>query len=174
MTQKKGGYVEHQGRFGGVFGDVLIGLAPYYLPSLAIFAALLRPLVPPDWLLFYNAGIGFLLGYHTFYTMDELSRNWTRQSVRVGRSRSLTKTDIGQAGYFLSFLMISVLTMLLHGIIFTFITRGFGGVRDGIVFVLQKGVHIYGPLTVLIYDAVACRFSDIYTKYCPDFLNSAH
>ncbi|MBN1996558.1 M50 family metallopeptidase [candidate division KSB1 bacterium] len=154
VTKRRGGFVEHEGRYGGVFGDLLIGLAPYYLPSLALFIALLRPLIPVVWHLPWDACIGIILGHHTFNTIDEITRNWTRQSVRVGRSRSYTKTDIGQVGYILSFLMISVLTLLLHGIIFVSISSGYFGIRDGLLSIVQRGMNVYWPMLTFVFDKI--------------------
>jgi len=43
VTPDEGGSVQHTGGFGGSFGDEMIGLAPYYLPTFAFFSAFLYP-----------------------------------------------------------------------------------------------------------------------------------
>ncbi len=49
VSTSRGGYISHSGGFGGPVGNVLITLAPYYLPTFTLIMALLRPLIPLVW-----------------------------------------------------------------------------------------------------------------------------
>jgi hypothetical protein len=71
VTNRRGGQVQYSGTFGGEFGDLLIGLAPYFLPTFTLIAVLVRPFLPAGWFPWYDGFIGATLAFHVFSTLEE-------------------------------------------------------------------------------------------------------
>jgi len=65
--------VEYSGGFGGKFGNLLITMAPYFLPTFSIMAVLFIPLVRPQNIFYYLVFIGFTLVFHI---MNSVSGIW--------------------------------------------------------------------------------------------------
>lgn len=117
VTNGQGGSVSHSGSFGGKFGGLNITLAPYFLPTFTFIFILFRPLIPLDYIMWFDIFISFSFGYHLFSTIDEIKINWTKVSFQSAKSDNLTKSDIAKSGYIFSFIYILTLTTLIHGII---------------------------------------------------------
>lgn len=118
VTRREGGVVYHTTGFGGAFGDSMISLAPYFLPTFTLLATLFLPLVQEPARRWYFAGIGFTLIFHIFSAFDELPRNWTRRSFREAGSGREAKSDIAKSGYLFSFIFILCMALFIHGLIF--------------------------------------------------------
>lgn len=117
VTNGQGGSVSHSGNFGGKFGDFNITLAPYFLPTFTLILILSRPMIPFEYIRWFDIIVSFTFGYHLFSTIDEIRINWTKVSFLGAKSDRLTKSDIGKSGYVFSFIYIITLTTLIHGII---------------------------------------------------------
>jgi len=128
VTNGAGGSVSHSGKFGGKFGDLNITLAPYFLPTFTFIFILLRPIIPIEHIAWFDVLIGFSFGYHLFSTINEIRINWTKVAFVGAKSDSLTKSDIGKAGYIFSFIYILTLTTLIHGIIIWVWVDGYDGI----------------------------------------------
>lgn len=59
-VQGGSGYISHSGRF----GDIFIGLAPYCVPVFTIFILLLRSLIIPEALMYFDVAAGLTLAFH--------------------------------------------------------------------------------------------------------------
>jgi hypothetical protein len=127
VTMRQGGQVQYSGNFGGEFGTLMIGLAPYYLPTFTLMAVLVRPFLPPDWFPWYDAFIGGLIAFHLFSTLDETKLAWTKRSFTGAGDHQKTKSDIGKVGYIFAFLVITGFGLFLLGLTIQLIGTGYHG-----------------------------------------------
>lgn len=127
VTSSKGGMVSHSGRFGGIPGDVMISLAPYFLPTLTMITIIIRIFLPVKYYLYADIMIGFTLAYHLFSNYTELITNWTGKVFQNAKGVSMT-TDIKQSGYILSIITIISLSLYFYGLIIYFLTSGWNGI----------------------------------------------
>jgi hypothetical protein len=129
-VRRRGGAMSHQGGFGGQFGTDCIGLAPYVMPTFAVFSVLARPLVPPPWFPWYDVWIGLTFGYHTWSALQEIGESWTKKRfVSVGTGE-VTQTDIARRGYFYSAIFITTVGLAIHGVLIAVLLNGRHGVAD--------------------------------------------
>lgn len=109
------GIVEYTAGFGGRLGDIFITLAPYFLPTLTLILAFVRPVLPITWHFWTDVGIGLTLTYHTFSTLGE----W-----------SIMQPDITNTGILLSILYTITAASAIHGLLFFTLLDGYTGVKD--------------------------------------------
>jgi len=159
-TLGRGGYITHYGGFGGEFADVLIGLAPYYLPTFTFISVLFAPIIPTELYPWFIAWIGFTLAYHTFSTAKETADNWDRRTFKLLTGQAV-KTDIGKAGYILSFFAIVCLNAIFHGLIFWILSKGLKSIIDWAVTTVSVSFNFYIPIALFIYNAIADLFKMI-------------
>ncbi len=145
VTARRGGQVRHSEGFGGETGNLLILLAPYYLPVLFVAAVLCRPLAPTGWFPWYDGAAGFLFAFHLLGNAGEIRQNWTKKQFRT-LTGNRAQTDIGRAGYLFAALVIAALTFLLYALLFTLLTRGYPGL-PGVLTTVWK----YGAATLLFF-----------------------
>jgi hypothetical protein len=93
VTSREGGYVRYSGGFGGEFGNIMISLAPYYLPTYTIILLLFQPLIPPNFLPVFFAASGFTFVFHFLSTAKELKQNWSSESFNIARTNDQTNND---------------------------------------------------------------------------------
>jgi hypothetical protein len=127
VTSKRGGQVQYTGNFGGEFGTLLIGLAPYYLPTFTLIAVVVRPFLPPGWFPWFDGFIGITLAFHVFSTLEETKLSWTKQSFASAGDNLKTKSDIGKVGYLLALLVIAGFGIFLLGLVMQLIGSGYAG-----------------------------------------------
>lgn len=127
-TSRQGGYVQHSGSFGGDFGDMMIGLAPYYLPTITLLSVLPRPFLPPGAFPYYDIWIGFTLGFHTVTTIEETRRNWNTRYFPLAGNGEMVQSDLGSRGLLFSGILILALSLIVHGLIFVITSLGYPGV----------------------------------------------
>jgi hypothetical protein len=128
VTLHRGGYVEHAG--GSRFGDDLIGLAPYLLPTLTLGASVFAPAVPAAGRAPYLAAVGVTFGYHLVSTVREVRGSFTKRSFRAAGSRRATRSDIGSRGYLYSSAVILAGILLTHGLAAALFAGGSAGVAS--------------------------------------------
>jgi len=141
VTGSEGGYVQHSAGFGGEFGDHLIGLAPYFLPTFSFIFALIYPFTPLKWLSWLLLLIGLTLAYHTFSTINETIQNWNKETFRQARTGKWVLSDIGRRGYIFSGLIIFVFTLLTHSIIFWLIKYGYHSLSLWVKIIWDSGIE---------------------------------
>jgi hypothetical protein len=129
VVRRRGGTVSHRGHFGGTFGNDLIGLAPYILPTFALFSILVRPLIPPGWFPWYDVWIGVTFGYHFWSAIDETREAWTKRSFSSVGNGEQTQSDIGRRGYIYSGIFITTCTLAVHGLLIACLTGRTSGVE---------------------------------------------
>jgi len=127
VTKREGGYVQFTG--GSSIGNNLIGLAPYFLPTVTLFAVLIRPILLHPCFPWFDVFIGISFAYHTLSTAREIKGNYTKKAFRSSIG-TLTLSDIGKVGYIFATLFIVCLTLTIHGIICFIICDGYSGVAD--------------------------------------------
>jgi hypothetical protein len=127
VTAKRGGQVQYSGKFGGEFGNLLIGLAPYYLPTFTLLAVLIRPFLPAEWFPWFDGFLGASLAFHLCSTPEETKQAWTKQTFASAGDKQKTKSDIGQVGYILAFLVIAGFGIFLMGLVLQLIGSGYAG-----------------------------------------------
>jgi hypothetical protein len=149
-TSRKGGLIKYKGSFGGAFGDMMITLAPYYFPTFTIICVLFRPLIPDRYLIWYYIFIGFTLAYHLLNNLKETMENWSGRSFRDVEGRAM-KTDIKQAGYLTSFIIIIGLTLFIYGLILYLLRFGYSGVYPFVKLVTVISFSFYYKWLVRLY-----------------------
>jgi len=137
VTRASGGYVEHSGGFGGRLFDDFIGLAPYAFPTFSLLTVLLRPLVKPQWLPWYDLLVGLCVGYHVHRGPREAVRNWSKESF-PSVAGTMVQSDIGQRGQLYSLIFIVTTTLALHGIVLAAFLDGYAGVPHWGYLVVQE------------------------------------
>jgi hypothetical protein len=125
---RRGGQVWHSSGFGGEFGDTIIGLAPYFLPTFTLISAFIRPFLGRSAFPWFDVWIGLTFGYHLWSTVLEIRENWSYRTF-VDVSGRTTHTDIGERGLLFSTIMIACLGLATHGITLALMTGGYRGIR---------------------------------------------
>ena len=128
-TGDRGGYVSHSGGFGGSLGDDLIGLGPYILPTFTAIGVLVRPVITPPNLLWYDFGIGVTFGYHLISTLDETRRNWSVAPFFLPALGEEVLSDIGRRGRLYSLIFILSTTIGIHGVLCSVLVHGYPGLH---------------------------------------------
>jgi hypothetical protein len=150
VTSNRGGQVQYSGNFGGEFGTLLIGLAPYYLPTFTLISVLVRPFLPAGWFPWFDGFIGATLAFHIFSTLEETKLSWTKQSFASAGDNRKTKSDIGEVGYILAILVIAGFGIFLLGLSLQLIGSGYSGTWP---FLEQVGKTCWKVYAGLIRDA---------------------
>jgi len=126
VTSRSGGHMKYENGFGGDFGNELIGLAPYYLPTFTFLSALIRPFLGETAFPWFDVWIGFTFGFHLWSTIEETRQNWTsRPSCDL--EGKVSRTDIGKRGLAYSAILIASLTLTTHGVILALMLKRWGG-----------------------------------------------
>ena len=128
IVTSRGGQVWHSGGIGGEFGDDMIGLAPYFLPTFTLLSSLIRPFLGQGAFPWFDIWIGLTFGYHMWSTFDELARNWSYRTFQSVDGRT-THSDIGRRGLFYSTIVIACFGLATHGFTLALMTKGYPGVR---------------------------------------------
>jgi hypothetical protein len=149
VTSKRGGQVQYSGNFGGEFGTLLIGLAPYYLPTFTIIAVLLRPAIPAEWFPWFDVFIGATLAFHICSTPEETKNAWTKRTFSGAGDNQKTKSDIGKVGYIFAFLVITGFGIFLMGLALQMIGSGYAGTWP---FLKQVGNNSFITYAALIRE----------------------
>lgn len=151
VTAHNGGYVLYSGGFGGEFGNKMITIAPYFLPTFTIIAVLFIPLVPQQYKTYYYIFIGFTVIYHLLSTISEIRRNWTSSSFTdVQGERAIT--DILRFGFVPAFFSIIGLTLFIFGVIFYQIWGGFPGAWTFIKSSCLYSWDLYSEWGIKLFD----------------------
>ncbi len=151
VTSKRGGQVQYSGNFGGEFGTLLIGLAPYYLPTFTLMAVLVRPFLPPEWFPWFDGFLGATLAFHFCSTPEETKQAWTKQTFASAGDNRKTKSDIGQVGYIFAFLVIIGFGIFLIGLSLELIGSGYGGTWPFLKQVGKTSYELYAEWIREIY-----------------------
>ena len=149
VTSKRGGQVQYSGNFGGEFGTLLIGLAPYYLPTCTLITVLIRPVIPAEWFPWFDVFIGATFAFHICSTPEETKHAWTKRTFPGAGDNKKTKSDIGKAGYIFAFLVIVGFGIFLTGLALQLIGSGYSGTW---AFLKQVGKTSFTTYAALIRD----------------------
>ncbi|MCX6268066.1 MAG: M50 family metallopeptidase [Bacteroidetes bacterium] len=149
VTSYAGGLVRHSGGFGGKFGNLMIQLAPYFLPTFTMFAVLALPLISRSWLFHYYIFTGFTVMFHILSTADELALSWHKSSFTSVEGETM-QSDIGKAGYIAAFLLITGFTLLFYGLAIHLIIHGYPGIIPFMKAVFLHSWVIYTPLAIYV------------------------
>jgi hypothetical protein len=151
VTARKGGLVSYSQGFGGEFGNLMITIAPYFLPTFSVIAILFRPLLNEPALFWYDVFIGTTLVFHFTGTFMETKQNWGSRTFRdAGGGRS--KTDIRTVGYITSVLAIASFTLCTYGLLLSLLGGGYHGAWHFCKSVILNSAHAYQSLFFLIRD----------------------
>ncbi|OPZ85503.1 MAG: hypothetical protein BWY76_01383 [bacterium ADurb.Bin429] len=111
-VKRDNGHVIFLNGFGGVFGNDMIGFAPYVLPTFTAILVLIRPFLHgPLW--WYDFWIGVSFGYHLFSGYRELSPR---------------QPDLASRGLLYSFIAVPALALTVHGLLLAILIHGYAGV----------------------------------------------
>ena len=158
VTRNRGGQVQYSGKFGGEFGDLVIGLAPYFLPTFTLISALVRPFLPKEWFPWYDGFIGFTLAFQFLTNIEETRQSWTKKSFSGAGDRQKTKSDIGKVGYIFAFLVIPGFGLFLYGIIFCLMVSGYQGLWAFFKSVVLVSGSLYADLFYRLYIFLQAQF----------------
>ncbi len=112
-----GGMVSYYGIKGDCFGETLISLAPYFIPTITICFILFMPIIPLSIYPLYLCCIGIIFAINVMDLIDNIKLNWTKR-VFISVSGMPAITDIAKVGYFISSIVIFSLSLMLISIIF--------------------------------------------------------
>jgi hypothetical protein len=149
VTSRRGGQVQYSGNFGGEFGNLLIGLAPYYLPTFTLITVMVRPFLPDGWFPMFDGFIGATLAFHACSTPEETKLAWTKRSFTGAGDNQKTKSDIGKVGYIVAFLVIAGFGLFLLGLALQLIGSGYAGTWH---FLKQVGKNSWETYAALIRE----------------------
>jgi hypothetical protein len=155
VTSRRGGQVQYSGNFGGDFGTLLIGLAPYYLPTFTLISVLVRPLIPAGWFPWFDGFIGTTLAFHICSTPEETKQAWTKRSFTGAGDNQKTKSDIGKVGFIFAFLVIAGFGLFLMGLALQLIGSGYAGTWQFLKQVGKTSYEDYAALIREIYSNLA-------------------
>jgi hypothetical protein len=155
VTARRGGQVQYTGNFGGQFGELLIGLAPYYLPTFTLFSVLARPFLPSGWFPWFDGFIGATLAFHVFSTIEETKLGWTKESFKGAGDSMKTQSDIGKVGYVVAFLVIAGFGLFLLGLALQITGSGYAGVWPFLKQTGKVSYEVYAKLAREGYAAAA-------------------
>jgi len=141
--------------FGGDFGTLLIGLAPYYLPTFTLISVLVRPLIPAGWFPWFDGFIGTTLAFHICSTPEETKQAWTKRSFTGAGDNQKTKSDIGKVGFIFAFLVIAGFGLFLMGLALQLIGSGYAGTWQFLKQVGKTSYEDYAALIREIYSNLA-------------------
>jgi hypothetical protein len=130
VTMRKGGSVTFERGFGGAFGDLLITLAPYYLPTLCLPFLVWALFAPEHLLIWARSGFGFALAFHLWGNLLDLRNNWGGGAFRAPGSSRPTRSDISQAGRITSVLTVTLLLVAEIGLMAAILLHGGKGAVD--------------------------------------------
>ncbi len=124
-----GGYVEHQSRPGAwALGDHLVGLAPYFLPTLALPSMVGQAWLHGQWRLALQSLAFLAIGWHLLDNLREFRQNFSYRWFRAAHGE-MSQTDLGRRGLVFSTLFVICAWLLVHGVA----VAGLLGGRDTIV-----------------------------------------
>lgn len=152
VATEKGGYVKHEGNFGGKVGNIMITLAPYFLPTFTLGLALLRPTAPDEWFPWFDVLIGITLGYHTASTIDAVPKNYSATKRPSLSPSEVVDTDLGQVGLLPSAVLITALTVLAHGAALHLIVDGYGAAGHYFISAIEQSATTYLTGLSAIHD----------------------
>lgn len=112
-VRRNNGHILFDRGFGGIFGDDMIGFAPYVLPTFTAVLILIRPLLGGTPLGWYDFWIGATFGYHVWSGHRELSPR---------------QPDLATRGLLYSLIAVPTLALITHGLLLTILLHGYGGV----------------------------------------------
>ena len=151
VTSRRGGQVQYSGNFGGEFGTLLIGLAPYYLPTFTLIAVLVRPVIPVEWFPWFDVFIGATFAFHFCSTPEETKQAWTKRTFAGAGDNQKTKSDIGKVGYIFALLVITGFGIFLMGLALQLIGSGYEGTWPFLKQVGKTSFTTYAALMSEIY-----------------------
>lgn len=150
VVTRQGGYIEYTGGAGGALGDHMIGLAPYFFPTIVLCVVLARPVFQPPWLIFCYVLTGLAFACHFWSVADNILHAWHKESFYLTGTGIPALSDIGKRGYIFSSLMIVTMNFLFCGLVLFLLTEGYFGTILFASSVLIKSVGFYWPIFVII------------------------
>ncbi len=146
VTKYKGGYIQHSNGFGGEFGNRMISLAPYYLPTMMLLSVLARPFLPDIWFPWYDIWIGITFAWQLMDSIDEIKRNWSSRLFLTANTDTVSHTDIKMSGFIFSFIIIVALLLFFLGIILFIINNGYEGIGNWLKSLFSTAYNIWHAL----------------------------
>ncbi len=134
VTATKGGYVKHSGTFGGVFGDLMITLAPYYLPLWTLLLMLTNFWIPAGFRPIYTLLLGFTLAWQFFSNIKEFRQNVASKSAG---------SDIRKSGFLTAIVVVVFLNILFYPVFLRILSPGLSVFPDFFVNVFQHSLDVW-------------------------------
>jgi len=123
VTHEEGGVT-------GLFGNnFIITLAPYFLPTFALFILPIYPIINSEFQLYFFILFGFIISYHVLSTIQEFS---------------FYQPDIYTSGKLFSTIFLIFANIIVYGFILMFVNGGFG---KGWMFLKQGIIETMNLLT---------------------------
>ena len=134
--------------------DDVIGLGPYTIPVFYCVSVLIRPLVDPPYILYFDLFVGFTFGLHAIGNIREIWRNWTCRTFVAACSGVERKTDIAHRGFVFSIIYIVTVNLAIHGFLLSVLVKGYPGILSWatVIWGVTKNIMIAianGLLTVI-------------------------
>jgi hypothetical protein len=120
-TWSRGGHIQYLG-----IGNWLVTIAPYFFPTLSLFALIILAFLPREYAWWGGAALGFTVAYH-------LTSTW--------RETHPQQPDLAKVGFPFAICFLPAANGLVYGVLFSFAATGGGGVA---VFFERVGRHLVG------------------------------
>ena len=111
----------------GLLSKVFILLSPYFFPTITMFLIILSLIIKDEFMSTYFLVIGLSFGYHIVSSIKEMH---------------LGQTDITENGYFTSFNIITLMSLIMNGIVISFINNGLKGIGEFFTFTYLHGYNL--------------------------------
>jgi hypothetical protein len=134
VTATKGGYVKYKGTFGGGFGDLMITLAPYYLPLWTILLMLANFWIPDGFRPVYLIALGFTLAWQLFGNIKDFRENNASKSAG---------SDIRKSGLITAIVLVLFLNLLFYPAFFRILLPESGVFPDFLVNVFNYSLSVW-------------------------------
>jgi hypothetical protein len=142
-TFRKGGSVTFSDGWGGMAGNLLITLAPYYLPLLCLPFYIAALFVSDTLMVWVRGGFGFFLGYHLIANPRDIAQNWRGGRFRAPGIRHSVASDIAQAGYLTSVVNCLALFLVLSGSMLAVLSLGAQGAQIWATEFYRESCHFW-------------------------------
>ncbi|HLP71801.1 MAG TPA: M50 family metallopeptidase [Bacteroidales bacterium] len=154
VTGNDGGYMQHSGGFGGEFGNIMITMAPYYLPTFTIILLLFQPLIPSKFMPAFIAAAGFTFVFHFFSTSREIKQNWSADVFNPAGNSEFMKTDIARSGFVFSILFILTMTLFFDALVFWILKYSYHGFMPLVRNVIHDSLFFHKSLFAWIFQLI--------------------
>lgn len=153
-TRYHGGHIRYTNGFGGVIGNDIIGLSPYFLPTFTFILVSCKHFIPISYGSYYDVFIGSTFTYHIMSTISETKNNWAYNLIPDDTDYSDDLTDIGKRGIIYSGSIILTLSIMIHATMIYVYAYGTKGYIKSFTIANNYSKNTYKPIALSASKAI--------------------